>query len=245
MQQPLQLRAIHGKDFTFCYYCGCIATEYDIVPKIAAKPLSVPCCRECYKALKTCPKPLVADRMAVAKKAIKKQHGQGLRIYQLWHEEELEEMDRNFVDSIRAGMRLGKETYERLNFKGFPYEIDGHKITDCELIEAEKISVFGQPFEQFRDALHYASKSFRVPKVVLSDLYFDHNQSFDKAIKHYQNALDEKNQQRILSSKCKIFAEKHTQNAKFIERTVIKLMAATDTLSIDAALQKIYRDYIL
>ena len=93
--------------------------------------------------------------------------------------EEIEEMDAAFQISLKGGMRLGKETLSRLQFAGFDYEVNG-SITRVAKPQREVFKVFNEEFRSFREALAFASATYKIKKSRLSQLYFDNDESFER-----------------------------------------------------------------
>ncbi|MCL1076582.1 hypothetical protein D5R81_00080 [Parashewanella spongiae] len=245
-----RVMAMESRHFNVCFYCGCIATEYDFIPplKLAefyirtgeeADFYEIPACNECFNLLKEDKSGLLGQRVDFVKSKLAKKYEKALRVYHLWHKDELDDFDHNFKKSLNAGIELGTETYERIKFKGFEFEVDGQK-RHSNFVQTEKLSVFGETFDNFRDALDYASKSYRVPKAKLKELFAKHNNSFDKAITAFQQEME----QRLFEKKCREFAKANKQNSNFIIRTVKLYMKNEKDLTVDEALEKIYKNYI-
>ena len=103
--------------------------------------------------------------------------------------EEIEEMDAAFQISLKGGMRLGKETLSRLQFAGFDYEVNG-SITRVAKPQREVFKVFDEEFSSFREALAFASATYKIKKSRLSQLYFDNDESFDRAIEAFHELVE-------------------------------------------------------
>ena len=76
-------------------------------------------------------------------------------------------------------MRLGKETLSRLQFVGFDYEVNG-SITRVAKPQREVFRVFDEEFSSFREALAFASATYKIKKSRLSQLYFENDESFER-----------------------------------------------------------------
>jgi hypothetical protein len=249
-----QINAVHGKDFHTCFYCGCIATKTDFVPPIKyaefylkaredADFYKVPSCQECFEILRADKSALLGQRVDNVKKKLARKYQKAVRVYEMWDEDELEELDYSLNRSIKAGLYLGKESYDRVKFRGFEFEADGDKHS-LHFYKKELITVFGQQFTNFRDALDYGSKAFRIPKAKLRDLFMEHNNSFDDAIKFFQAEMARKLFEKELKEKSKPFAVKYKQSPKFVMHTVEIYLGQDERLTIDTALAKLWHERI-
>jgi len=249
-----QMRAVKSNDFNTCFYCGCVATNYDLAPPLKyaefylktredADFFKVPCCRECFNFLKQDKSGLLGQRVDNVKKQLARKYKDAIRIYELWDHNEIAELDYNLSHSVNAGLVLGEESYKRFKFKGFEFEADGVKH-DAFYVKLEVLTVFGEKFENFRDALDHASRAFRIPKAKLKALFAEHGNNFDSAIRHYQDEMAEKLYQKELKTKCNEFAKTHKQNVKFVMRTVEIYREQDEYLSIEGALNKLLNERI-
>tara|TARA_B100000953_G_C18000286_1_gene414882 strand:- start:428 stop:1225 length:798 start_codon:yes stop_codon:yes gene_type:complete len=249
-----QMSAVNSSDFNTCFYCGCIATQYDLAPPLKyaefylktredADFYQVPSCQECFDFLKGEKSGLLAQRVDRVKEKLTRKYHKAIRIYEMWNHDELEELDYHLKKSVNAGLELGEESYDRIKYKGFASEVDGEKHSSF-YVQDRKFEVFGERFDSFRDALDYGSKAFRIPKAKLRDLYLDHQNSFDEAIRSFQAELDRKLYEKELKQKCKIFADKHKQNVKFVMHTVEIYRKKNETLTIETALEKLFEERI-
>ncbi|ANB20560.1 hypothetical protein A6K25_04220 [Alteromonas stellipolaris] len=186
------LNAVHSADFHRCIYCGCEAARPDFIPPIkfihdwrdvnsSADFICVPSCNECFDLLKNENSGTLEPRITVLKKLLAAKYEKAIRVFNHWSMDEIEEMDTAFQISLKGGMRLGKETLSRLQFAGFDYEVNG-SITRVAKPQCEVFKVFDEEFESFREALAFASKTYQIKKSRLSQLYFEHDESFDKAV---------------------------------------------------------------
>ncbi|MFT5313789.1 MAG: hypothetical protein ACI8Z9_002284 [Paraglaciecola sp.] len=248
------MSATQGKDFNTCFYCGCIATEYDLVPPLKyaefylethedADFYKVPSCRECFHFLKTDKSAFLGQRVDVAKRKLAHKYQKTLRMYDLWDLDEIEDLDYHLQHAIHAGLVLGKESYERLQFKGFDFEADGEKHR-AHYVENKILTVFGEKFHHFKDALDYASKAFRIPKAKLREMFTEHGNCFDTAIKLFQTEMTRKMYQKELKQKCKGFADTHKQSINFVMHTVEIFQGQDENMTIETALNKIYEERI-
>ena len=196
--QPLN--AVHSADFNRCIYCGCEAARQDFIPPIKfihdwqdghlqADFISVPACNECTELLKNENNATLELRITVLKKRLAEKYKKAIRVFNHWSMEEIEEMDAAFQISLKGGMRLGKETLSRLQFAGFDYEVNG-SITRVAKPQREVFTVFNEEFSSFREALAFASATYQIKKSRLSQLYFDNDESFDRAIEAFHELVE-------------------------------------------------------
>lgn len=247
-----QMSAVHGKDFNTCFYCGCVATKYDLTPPLKyaefylktredADFYRVPACKDCFDFLRNEKSGLLGQRVDVVKRKLARKYQKAIRMYEMWDHDEIEDLDYHLKKSVNAGLILGKESYERIRFKGFDFEADGEKHS-AHYVENETLTVFGDKFDNFRDALDYGSKAFRIPKAKLSEMFAEHDNCFDTAIKVFQEEMARKIYEKELKEKCKVFATEHHQNIKFVIHTVEIFKAKDENLTIDTALIKLYEE---
>ena len=247
-----QMSALHSKNFHSCFYCGCIAAKYDLVPPVKyaefylktredADFYKVPACRECFDFLKNDKSPLLGQRVDVAKRKLARKYQQAIRIYEVWDLDEIDDLSYQLKHSVNAGIVLGKESSQRVNFKGFDFEADGEKHS-AHYVKNEVFKVFGEKFDIFRDALDYASKAYRIPKAKLITMFTEQNNCFDTAINLFHQKISRKNYEKELKQKCKDFSLLHKQNIKFVMRTIEFFCQQDQSLTIEMALAKLYRE---
>ncbi|SFC08585.1 hypothetical protein [Pseudoalteromonas denitrificans] len=246
--------AVHNKDFNTCFYCGCIATEFDFAPpqkyadyylqtRDEADFYQVPSCKECFIALKQEKSPLIGERADIAKRKIAKKYSKAINVYEMWDTKEALELDYNLQKCVQAGIELGEESSRRSQFIGFEFEVNGEKLKVAH-IPVVMISVFEHEFSNFKAALDFASKTYRVPKAKLKDLYLEKGNSFNIAIEAYHSKMDKSLFDKKLKQLGKAFSKEHKQNVDFVMRTVIYYMKQDDSLSIELALNKLYQERI-
>lgn len=249
-----QMIAVKGENFNTCFYCGCIATEFDYAPpkkyadfyietRSEADFYQVPSCKECCTALKQEKSALVGERGDIAKRKIAKKYQKAIHVYQMWNEDEAQELDYNLQKCVQAGIELGRESSKRSQFPGFEFEVDGEKLKISN-IPVKMITVFNKEFSDFRDALEFASLTYRVPKAKLKDLFSENNNSFEIAIESYHTKIDKNLSDKQLKKLCKTFSKAHKQNVDFVMRTVIYYMEQDNSLSIELALNKLYMERV-
>lgn len=137
--------------------------------------------------------------------------------------------------SIAAGLKLGEEAFNRLRFAGFSYESDGH-VTMSRSTDNQVFEVFGETYSNFRDALDYASRAYRIPKSALKDLYSEHGNSFNNAINYIHKEMAQKEHDKNMKQLCGLFAKEHKQPLKFVKNTVQKFLDEDESLNIQDAL---------
>ncbi|NQZ31224.1 MAG: hypothetical protein HRU06_08095 [Oceanospirillaceae bacterium] len=249
-----QMSALDAEHFNTCFYCGCIATEYDLVPGIKhaefylrtreeADFYKVPACRECFYFLKDDNSALLGQRVDVAKRCLARKYKKAIRIYEVWNIDEIDELDYQLKHSVNAGMILGKESCQRVAFTGFDYEADGVKHS-THFVKNEVFVIFGEKFDNFRDALEHGHKAYRIPKAKLIELFTEHNHCFDTAINSFHEKLTRKILDKNLKRQCTAFALKHKQNLKFVMRTIELYCTQDQRLTYDMALDKLYLEII-
>lgn len=246
------LIAVNGTEFNTCYYCGCIATEVDLVPPLRyasfylltrseADFLAVPSCKECCDILKKSKLALLSERFTLLKRTLERRYRKALRVYQMWEDDEADDLDYHLQHSIDAGIRLGEEAYRRVRYQGFKYEVDGVKY-DFSALKTESFDVFGETFQHFRDALAHASHAFQIPKAKLVDLVAETDGDFNQAITSFHDELAAKEFEKELKALCVEFAKKHSQNTKFVMRAAKSYLDNDQDLSIPGALEMLEKD---
>ncbi|EPJ44969.1 MAG: hypothetical protein OFPI_38500 [Osedax symbiont Rs2] len=247
-----QISALHSENFHSCFYCGCIAAKYDLAPPLKfadfylktredADFYKVPACRECFDFLKNDKSPLLGQRVDVAKRKLARKYQRAIRIYEVWDHDEIGDLGYQLKHSINAGIVLGKESYQRIKFKGFDFEADGEKHS-AHYVDNEVFTVFGEKFDIFRDALDYASKAYRIPKAKLITMFTEHNNCFDTAINLFQQKIARNSYEKELKQKCRAFSLEHKQNLQFVMRTIELFCQQDHSLTIEMALAKLYTD---
>lgn len=246
---------VHCQDIGICYYCGCESEFEDYAPPRDDSPFYlksgescsfaiIATCNECFGFLKTCREGLIEDRKIFINKRIEKKYRKALRIYEKWSLDELMDMDASLVSSIKAGISLGEEAYDRLRFLGFEYEIDGN-VFHTRRRNVKEFSVFGEKFDNFRNALQYAARSSKININTLKELVMDNNAEFDVAIDAYfdekDKALLEKEKKRL----CVAFAKEHKQNSNFVKGALEAYMTANPELAMEECLDLIYVERVI
>ncbi|MCM2681164.1 hypothetical protein [Echinimonas agarilytica] len=241
-----RLIAINSEDFNCCFYCGCVATEYDLAPPTSIRNviqphsdnLEIPACRECHQLLKHEPSGLLGRRIDVVKDKLAKKYARAISVYQMWDASELNELEHRLQQSVAAGLKLGEEATQRLSYKGFVYEVNGHRF-DSPHSPVEVHCVAGTQFTDFKSALNHTSSSYRIPKAKLKMLLKEHNNNFDQVISLYQQQVLAALAEKEMKTKCKSLAQQYKFDAAFIRRSVNHYMAEDEEMSLEQALRKL------
>ncbi|HEX5793668.1 MAG TPA: hypothetical protein VFY01_10355, partial [Rheinheimera sp.] len=141
--------------------------------------------------------------------------------------------------SIEAGLKLGAETTERLNFFGFDYEAGGisQQVHDSTPLQFD---VFDECFDSFREALDFASKAYRISKNALKEAFADNGNSFEQAINAIHKQVAEKEFNQQLKQQCAAFAKQHKQAVIFVHKQVERYLSEKADMTIAEALQHLY-----
>ncbi|RCU45724.1 hypothetical protein DU002_14795 [Corallincola holothuriorum] len=253
-QRYRQLRAIDANDFHTCFYCGCIATEFDFAPpkahwqsfqyrQLSADNLQVPSCMECIKLLKGCTMGLVQQRRELVHTKIASKYKKAIGVFLRWNEDELEELDFSLHHSIAAGLKLGEESHRRSNYVGFAYEIDGAKATGL-VPTAAPIKVFGEQYASVKDALVAVSKSYRINQAKLVEGMAKHDNNLEAVVMAWQQQQEHAMFQRELRKQCAAFAKQHKQSHRFVVNEIERYLDKDAELSIADALDKLYQERV-
>ncbi|QKX16923.1 hypothetical protein [Microbulbifer sp. YPW1] len=244
------------RDVGKCYYCGCEAEACfdDFAPPKSSVSFYlnsgencsfavIPSCKECHFFLKTCRDGLLEGRKLFVNRCIKKKYRKALNIYERWSEEELENLSRTFSESVKAGIRLGEEAYVRLKFPGYEYEIDG-TVFHARRRSVELFTVFGEEFDNYRNALQFAARTYRININVLKEWLIEHGANFDEAINAYFRHIEEEKLRKKKDKLCREFAKTYKQNSNFVKGALDAYMDANPSLSMEECLQLIYKERV-
>ncbi|QMW13181.1 hypothetical protein H3302_08635 [Pseudoalteromonas sp. MT33b] len=249
-----QAYASHSKHFNQCFYCGCEATERDYCPPLHmmqsiidlgedAEFISIPACYECFALLHNERVLTIDGRFTKVKKKIANKYAKALRVFHMWHENELDDMSDEFVHSIKAGMKLGEEAAQRLDFQGYSYSTEDGRVTIRE--KRTEFDVQGIVFYDFKEALNYCINELSVDK---SDFYKlvveDYNGDFNRALSQYRHRHEKVTAATDANTLIKSFAKQHKQNSDFVTRTVTHFINKDPSLTTEGALEKLYTNYI-
>ncbi len=246
-------RAKHNKHFNVCFYCGCEATEWDYIPSFALvkeaqalgksiSPKALPSCYECHALLSKCQKDDFSLRMKALNQALERKYKKPLRVFRLWDESELNDMSDEFAFSIRAGMKLGKETQQRLDFTGFELESENAATPFVPKVMAYHIGEL--QFKTFDDAFDYAITHYGFAEKPFYDECVLFGGDLTLAIASMQNAKRDKQHKDDVGTVVKRFATTHKQNSDFVLRSVRQLMEGPKKYSLEDALDYLYQHYI-
>jgi hypothetical protein len=244
----------YGNNFNTCFYCGCIASSHDHAPPLQYLPfylatreasefLKIPCCNECAEHLKACKTGTLEERRQFAKNKLAKKYDKALTIYEMWTEDELSALDFSLRHSIEAGLKLGAETTERVNFPGFAFEAAGIQ-QNVPYTTPEYFNVFGEQFSTFRAALDFASKAYRISKNTLKEYFADNDNNFENAINVIHKEMADKELKQQLKKRCGDFAKQHKQSIIFVHKQVDRYLSENEDITINDALEKLYQERV-
>jgi len=247
-------RPVHYQDTGLCYYCGCESEFEDYAPPKEDLPFYlksgdscsfaiIPTCKECIGFLKSCREGVIEDRKKYVNKYIERKYRKALNIYERWNDEDLVDLSEAFIISIKAGIKLGEEAYSRLRFIGFEYEIDGN-VFHARRRNITVFSVFGEKFDDFRNALQYAARTYKIRINILKEWLMENNAEFDQAINSYFDAKDKELAEKEKKRLCKEFAKEHKQNSNFVKGALDAYMTVNPSLSMEGCLELIYEERI-
>lgn len=237
-----------------CFYCGCESEFEDFAPPKRyfqyyyrsgddASFASIPCCKECHGFLKTCPAGLIDERKTHINRYIEKKYRLALNVYEKWDEDELEEIGKSLAESIVAGIPLGEETYNRLRYPGFEYEIND-TVFHARRQNTKLFTVRGETFDNFRNALQYTSRSYRININVLKEWLMKYDSIFDDALTAYFNHIEEEQVLKHKKKLCKEFAKEHKRNVNFITGALDAYEQANSDLTLEQCLKLLYEERI-
>ncbi|MBD1584572.1 hypothetical protein [Pseudoalteromonas sp. S16_S37] len=246
--------AKHVEHAKLCFYCGCEATDMDFCPPLEhaelilefdeqADFITVPSCYECFALLHNERVLNLDARVKKLKAKLADKYAKALKVYYMWHESELDEMSPEFAHSISAGMALGQEAATRLAFVPFALESDEAEFNKPSA--KQRFVVAGHEFSSFDQAMAHCFENFGVNKSKFYDLLVKEcDGDFDKALSQYNHRFSKPQTLDIAKTKIQNFAKQHKQNSDFVARATEQLMKKDAKLDIDAALAKLYQDYI-
>ncbi|BBN81723.1 hypothetical protein PA25_17080 [Pseudoalteromonas sp. A25] len=246
--------AKHLESAKQCYYCGCEATDTDFCPPLEhaelvlefdeqADFITVPACYECYALLHNERVLSLALRVKKLKTKLSAKYAKALKVYYMWHESELDEMSPEFAHSISAGMRLGQEAAQRVEFQPFLLESDNPEIDRPSVNQT--FVVANREFTSFDTALTHCIESYGLNKSKFYDLLVkDCEGDFDKALSQYEHRYSKPQTLDVAKAKIQSFSKRYKQNSDFVARATEQLMKRDAKLDIDEALAKLYQDYI-
>ncbi|CAH9061936.1 hypothetical protein PSECIP111854_02912 [Pseudoalteromonas sp. CIP111854] len=238
----------------FCYYCGCEATERDYCPPLqhaelviqfseSADFICVPACYECFALLHNERVLYLDERVKKLKAKLANKYSKALKVYNMWHESELEDMSPEFSHSITAGMALGHEASQRIEFRPFSLETDD--AGSIKPMPRQSFAVAQNTFSSFNEAMTFCCEQYDVNKSKFYDLLVkEYAGDFDRALSQYLHRYSKPQTVDLAKNKIKQFAKQHKQNSDFVARATEQFMKKDTKLDIDGALAKLYQDYI-
>ena len=129
----------------------------------------VAACHECYEALKNERVGTLPEQREFARQNIEKKYSLALRLFQLWDKAEAEELKRDsssFYGSVSAALTLEEEATNRLRYPGFDVEEGVYAHAEEG---AGDYRVFDQTFSSYKEALHFARRSYGVDIAFLAN----------------------------------------------------------------------------
>lgn len=246
---------VNTGDIGICYYCGCESEFQDHAPPVRHASFyitsgencsftRIAACKECMQFLERCHDGLIEERKKFINKKIQKKYGKALNIYERWSNDEIVDMDKSLAYSIQAGLNLGKEAYQRLMFPGFEYEIEGN-VFHARRKNVETFTVFGEEFDNFRNALQYAARSYKININILKEWLIQNNAVFDDAINAYFKYQEEERIRKQKQKLCAEFSKKHKQNVNFVKGALDAYIEANPYLSMEECLQLILVERVM
>lgn len=246
--------AVDGNNFGRCFYCGCEAVGRDYVPPLrhvllyerhygTDHRMIVPVCSECSEFLIGVREATIEERMRIVKKKISNRYKKPLRIYSSWGEDELDSLSSGLRKSVGAGMSLGAEAYSRLQFQGYSYEYEGVREY---VIARERVTytVFGEVFDNLRDALLFTSRAYRINIHKLEEYFIDAGGSLELAVNKYMDDLKAAILDKEIKELCRVFCLKYKQSERFVEKTVRIYLEQFPEETVEWCLDKIYRERV-
>ncbi|TMP41938.1 hypothetical protein CWB96_19265 [Pseudoalteromonas citrea] len=237
-----------------CYYCGCEATDTDFCPPLShcelviefsetADFIAVPSCYECNALLANERDLLLSDRAKKLKRKLAQKYAQAVRVFHIWEQDELSQMSPEFHTSIAAGMRLGKETQDRLDFPNYTLEVAGASVATPHA--RSEFFVGEQCFDSFKAALEHCYSNYTLQKGKFYTLLVEECEGdFDKALSQYMHRFKKPTEAAPSLDRIKEFAKQHKQNSDFVARASTQLLKRYPELDLEGALAKLYEDYI-
>ncbi|TKB48689.1 hypothetical protein FCL40_11075 [Ferrimonas sediminicola] len=248
------LRAADEAHFHTCFYCGCIATEYDYAPprahwgafehhRQAADNLQIPACRECVTLLRGCTMGLLQQRRDVVQTKLAAKYKRAINVYLCWSEEEVEELDRSLKYSIAAGLSLGEESHRRANYPGFTYEIEGCRVAVSQAV-VQPVMLFGERFDGIKAALEHAAKTYGISQGKLAQGLVQHNDNLEAVVHALQQQQQKQLEERQMNRLCAEFARAHRQSRRYVVNAVQRYLDRDESLTVAEALERLYQERV-
>ena len=221
-------------DIGVCFFCGSEADGQAFCPpeKFSAELsgpaydyVRVSACHECCEALKNERIGTLAEQRELARQSIQKKYSLALQLFQLWDLAEAEELKRessSFYGSVNAALSLGEEANNRLRYQGFDVEEGVYAQTEEEV---GHYRVFDQSFSSYKEALHFASRSYGVDIAFLANYATPRNPDFDEGIKRWQSLIEEQLQYDLeVREVVRRFVRQYKLDKKLVDRSVRQLL---------------------
>ena len=221
-------------DIGVCFFCGSEADGQAFCPpEKFSDELSGPvydyvrvaACYECCEALKNQRVGTLPEQRELVRQNIEKKYSLALRLFQLWDLAEAEELKRessSFYGSVSAALSLGKEANNRLRFRGFDVEEGVYGQTEEG---AGDYRVFEQTFSSYKEALHFASRSYGVDIAFLANYATPRDPDFDKGIGRWQRMVENQLHQDLkVKEVVNRFVRQYKLDKKLVERSVLQLV---------------------
>jgi hypothetical protein len=136
----------HGSVGDPCAYCGVTSDAVDHIPPIhlvercieigidVSNPRTYPACRECNSILSGQLVTSIAERRRIVQAGLRERYKKYLRIPR-WDDDELEELDERFRESIRRSALFGEWIRSRLAFYSSK-NVEKDRLTAREILAA-------------------------------------------------------------------------------------------------------------
>jgi len=247
--------ALSSQFYNKCYYCGDMASSEDFVPPLkyvgvferhyaVEYKMLVPSCLECKHFLSSCYSITLGSRMEYVKKKLEIKYKKAIRIYRSWDEESMQDISQGLRVSIKAGISLGREAYDRIRFSGYSYEYSGQRSYSPQSA-LERYEVDGRVFDKLRDALLFVSRSYLVNIHTLEKYFIEEGGDVALALARHFREVEMANRERNLKMLCKEFSDKNRQGHAFVEKTVRLYLQRYPDEGVEWCLNKIYVERIL
>lgn len=233
----------HVADIGVCFFCGSEADCQASCPPVkfvaelsgpAYDYVRVASCQECSETLKNERVGTLPEQRELARRNIEKKYRLALRLFQLWDLAEAEELKRDsssFYGSVSAALSLGEEANNRLRYRGFDVEEGVYAQTEEDTADYR---VFDQRFSSYKEALHFASRSYGVDIAFLASYATPKNPDFDKGIGRWQRMIEEQVEHDLqVKAVVKRFAGQYKLDRRLVERSVLQLVEDGVSLEYD------------
>ncbi|ROS01444.1 hypothetical protein EDC56_1885 [Sinobacterium caligoides] len=236
----LRYRRIHAclaEFFHTCYYCGDIASTDDFIPPKTRSQTSgsypdgqffiVPCCPECKRLGGDQPHSHIETRSEYIRKALRKKHYATFKKTQLWTQEEvalrIEEDGLTSINrSLLAVLNAEQDLTSRLNFTGYDFEVDGSRYQSV-IEEKGQTSVFGQLYDNPKQALHAVAKQYSLKVAELHQQSEIHNGNIELAAETLITEHRQRQQEKQLKELATELSVRYKQPKQWLIRSLTSL----------------------